>query len=429
MHFRGSQNSADRQRSSLESFLDEYQLVRIAINLGGLALTLVLLAGGWWQGGSKVTSVLVPLFIGGHAAWCHFHRIRAPHSMLLLDTTLAGAVMLTLADNPSVAVLLFAFVALLAVLFTQGVWMAALLTYATAWYVVAALSTGMVDTWASLIGDLFLVAALVMVIFRVRRWLGRLDANRSQMLGTVSHELRNNLTGVLGLTEVVATINDLEPAEARELIGMANQQATDATAIVEDLLTASRLEGSELTLTSEKVDINAEVTATAHRFRGTGTAIGLTLADDLPAVWADSLRVRQAIRNLLSNAIRYGGPNITVATRHSADTVEVTVRDDGEGVPPDDAKTIFLPYRRSTQGRRDASSIGLGLWICRQIAHMMGGSLEYQRRGDFTEFVLTLPTAPAETPSADAASVRSPRRDRASETSASTHMRRATAAG
>ncbi|MFP3915961.1 MAG: sensor histidine kinase, partial [Actinomycetota bacterium] len=223
------------------------------------------------------------------------------------------------------------------------------------------------------------------------RWLGRLDANRSQMLGTVSHELRNSLTGVLGMTDVVSTMEDLEPAEARELIAMANTQALDANEIVEDLLTVSRMERDALSLHTEAVDINHEVATTTRRFGGTEDEVGLVLSDDLPPASADPLRVRQIVRNLVSNALRYGGPNITVATRKVGDRVAVTVRDDGEGVPPEDEHTIFLPYRRSTSGRRDNSSIGLGLWICRQLAHGMGGDLAYRRQAGFTEFTFTAP--------------------------------------
>jgi hypothetical protein len=64
--------------------------------------------------------------------------------------------------------------------------------------------------------------------------------------------------------------------------------------------------------------------------------------------------------------------------------------------PPDDEKSIFLPYRRSTRGRRDAASVGLGLWICQQLAKAMGGRLEYRRDNGWTEFELTMPVASSE---------------------------------
>jgi signal transduction histidine kinase len=299
-------------------------------------------------------------------------------------------------------------------------WLIGLLAYMTAWYVAAYLNGSGVsaESVGVMAGGLLTMAAVVAVMISVRRWLGRLDAARSQMVGTVSHELRNNLTGVLGLTEVVATMTDLEPTEARELLVMAHQQAVDASEIVEDLLTVSRLEGSALTTSREAVDVNEEVVAMARRFQGTGTELGLALDDDLPPAWADPLRLRQTIRNLISNAIRYGGPMVVISTGESGDAIQVVVRDDGDGVPPEDEATIFLPYRRSTRGRRDPSSIGLGLWVCRQLAHAMGGHLVYQRREGWTEFLLTIPTRPLDEDSiSETAPVRAPRRSASSSAS------------
>jgi two-component system, OmpR family, sensor histidine kinase ResE len=281
------------------------------------------------------------------------------------------------------------------VFFSEGRWMAGLLAYNAMWIVTASLNTSgnTAEALGVLSGSLFTLGAIAVVIFRVRTWLARLDANRSQMVGTVSHELRNNLTGMLGFTDIVLSMPALAPTEASELIGMAHQQAVDATEIVEDLLTASRLEGSAMSFSLEEFDINREVSDTARRFKGAGSAIEVSLADSPPPVLADALRTRQIIRNLLSNAIRYGGDTITISTRTSGDHIEVVVADDGDGVPTEDESTIFLPYRRSTEGRRDKASIGLGLWICRQLAHGMGGRLDYTRTSGLTEFVLILPVA------------------------------------
>jgi signal transduction histidine kinase len=111
--------------------------------------------------------------------------------------------------------------------------MVGLLAYLTALYVTAFLSGSgaSVESAGSMVASLTSVAAVVAVMIRVRGWLGRLDADRSQMMGTVSHELRNNLTGVLGLTYMVANTADFQPAEARELIALAHQQAVDASKI------------------------------------------------------------------------------------------------------------------------------------------------------------------------------------------------------
>lgn len=383
----------------MESFLDQYQRIRLYVSVFGTILFAALALTGWWQSDSPALNLLALGVMAGHSIWCRVRHVRSPKAMLLIDSTLAAVSMLTISDHPSTMSGTLAFLALVVVLFSEGRWMVGLLAYLTASYVIATL-IGMgisLETVGVTIASLFSLGAIVVVMIGIRRWLGRLDADRSQMVGMVSHELRNNLTGVLGLTDVVGTMVDLEPAEARELIAMAHQQAIDANDIVEDLLTTSRMEGASLITSAVLVDVNAEVVATARRFQGTGTEVGLSLAPDLPPSWADPLRVRQTVRNLLSNALRYGGPEITVATRESGDTIQITVSDNGDGVPTEDESSIFLPYQRSTQGRRDAASIGLGLWICRQLAETMGGHLDYQRRDGLTEFVLTLPTPDPET--------------------------------
>jgi signal transduction histidine kinase len=389
-----------RQRSSIESFLDDYQAVRLNLSLAALAVVVVFYLSGWSRDQSPIPSLMVLLLMSGHAAWCRFRHIRAPMTMLFMDITLLGAIMFTLTDMPSTMLGIFAFLALVVVLFADGRWLAGFLIYLTGWYLAASLiGLGFsIERIGELTGNVFAIGALVAVMIRVRHWLARLEADRSQMIGTVSHELRNNLTGVMGLTEVVSSMADLEPAEARELVLMAHQQAVDASDIVEDLLTAARLEAAALTIHHAVVDVNTEVMTVAGRFHEEDHEIGLALAEGLEPAWADPLRLRQVVRNLLSNAIRYGGPVATVITRHLSHTIEIVVRDNGDGVPEEDVGTIFLPYRRSTRGRRHASSIGLGLWISRNLVQAMGGRLEYRRTDGFTEFIITIPTAAADQP-------------------------------
>jgi signal transduction histidine kinase len=375
----------------MESFLDEYQLVRTGLGIAGMIYVgIVVLLGGWE---TRFSPIVVVLFVvTGHAIWCRAKGIRTPRLMLLLDLTLWGWVMSVPDERLTVATASFAFLTLMIVLFSDGVWTIAFLCYVSAWYGYATFSQTSIDpdTLNGFIAVVFTMACVAVVVSHVKRWLGRLDANRSQMMGTVSHELRNNLTGMIGITDLVDSGADLDPDQVQELLGLANQQAIDAAEIVEDLLTASRLESSALDVGTEAVDVNAEVTTVVRRFAGEGTQVSADVDPGLPTAVADSLRVRQILRNLISNAVRYGGSTITVATGFTGDTIEVIVCDDGDGVPRDDESTIFLPYRRSTITKRHASSVGLGLWICRQLASAMGGHLEYRRSGGLTEFVLSL---------------------------------------
>jgi signal transduction histidine kinase len=375
----------------MESFLDEYQLVRMGLGILGLAYIGVAALAGYWdtQLGPIVTVLVI---VTGHALWCRWRRVRSPRVMLLLDLTLWGWVMGLPANKLTVATASFVILTLLVVLFADGYWIVLFLLYITGWYGYAFFSERPSD--GNPIGEfgpiVLTVACVAIVIYYVRRWLGRLDANRSQMMGTVSHELRNNLTGMIGITDLLDISDDLSLEQVKELIGLANQQALDAAEIVEDLLTVSRLESSALEVSSEVVDVNSEVATVVRRFAGEGTDVSADVDAGLPPARGDSLRVRQVLRNLISNAVRYGGPAIEVTTRFVGDKIEIVVSDDGEGVPDDDKSTIFLPYRRSTVTRRHASSVGLGLWICRQLASAMGGELEYRRPDELTEFVLRL---------------------------------------
>lgn len=378
------------QRSSMESFLDDYQTVRLMMTLGGLAMMAVLmLIVGWDPRVAPVGFVL--LFVGMHAAWSRVREVRSPRMMLALDLTAFGWVMVLISDIPAIVTASLAFLTLLAVLFSTGRWTVVFLAYLATWYGIshftaAGLNSEAVTNFSSV---LFTVAGIAVVMWRVKGWLGRLDANRSQMIGTVSHELRNNLTGMIGMTELVGS-QEMSAAEVKELVQLAHLQAVDAAEIVEDLLTASRLERSALSIDMTPVDVNSEVLTTVHRFEGEGMAISLDLAADLPAADGDALRVRQILRNLLSNASRYGGPSVTVATIAEESSLRVVVSDDGEGVPIEDEGTIFLPYRRSVMSKRHASSVGLGLWICRHLAQAMGGTVEYSRADGITRFAFTL---------------------------------------
>ena len=388
---RALSHSAIPQRSSMESFLDEFQLVRLTLSIGGLILIGVFAGGGRWHG-LLLPSGIGLLLMGLHAGWCRYRHIRTPRSMLALDLTIWGSLMLLMSDYLSVATASLAFLSLLVVLFSDGLWMAAFLVYVGAWYWISFFGgAGLtIESAGVLAAVVFTVGGLAALMYRVRGWLGRLDGNRSQMLGTVSHELRNNLTGMMGLTDVLRSATDMSEDETKELLGLAHQQAVDASEIVEDLLTASRLESSVLSVDIEAVDLNLEVVTTVRRFVGEGTMVSVQIGEDLPMAHGDALRVRQVLRNLVSNAVRYGGSAIRVTTRAAGDHVQVVVSDNGEGVPPEDEATIFLPYRRSTNARRDAASVGLGLWICHQLAHAMGGTLEYRRVDESTQFILTL---------------------------------------
>jgi signal transduction histidine kinase len=111
--------------------------------------------------------------------------------------------------------------------------------------------------------------------------------------------------------------------------------------------------------------------------------------DEVQAV-GDPARVRQVLRNLLTNAERYGGPEVAVSVEVDGPWVHVDVIDNGAGLPPDEWEPIFELYHRAHHQKSRPESVGIGLAVSRQLADLMGGSLTYSRRADRSVFRLTL---------------------------------------
>jgi two-component system OmpR family sensor kinase len=110
---------------------------------------------------------------------------------------------------------------------------------------------------------------------------------------------------------------------------------------------------------------------------------------------ADQLRTRQILRNLLSNARRWGGDNIRVSAQEIGATAVLIVADDGPGVPSDVETRLFTRYIHEGDNPLTAGSIGLGLSVVKILAEGMAGEVRYERSGGWTRFVVELPLAEA----------------------------------
>jgi signal transduction histidine kinase len=109
----------------------------------------------------------------------------------------------------------------------------------------------------------------------------------------------------------------------------------------------------------------------------------------------DPGRVRQIIRNLITNASRYGGPDIQVLFSIEGEVVHLEVTDNGHGVPPSEWERIFEPYYRAHDSATQPAALGIGLSVARHLARLMDGDLTYRREGDRSVFRLSLPVAAA----------------------------------
>ena len=252
--------------------------------------------------------------------------------------------------------------------------------------------------WVAATGLLLtlLVAAVVRGRFRryestrqVQEMEEILDA-KDRFVASVSHELRTPLTAVLGFSEILREKYDgLSAPDRAELVGFISDEAADIAHIVDDLLVVARADHGTLKIATTSVDLEdlvAGVLETMH------------LSDRIPIdcsephlAAADGERVRQIVRNLLNNAVVYGGPQVNVTIKRDADQLTLGVCDDGPGVAESLTENIFEPYQTAHSADGNPQSVGLGLYVARTLARRMRGDLRYTRNGDKTVFELLLP--------------------------------------
>lgn len=221
-----------------------------------------------------------------------------------------------------------------------------------------------------------------------RAALEDLVRSKDEFIASVSHELRTPLTGVLGLATALAEGSVSDPAETEELLEMVRSQSQELSYLVEDLLVGARAETGTIVIRPGDVDLEAELTDV---LKSLDISIEVD-ADPGVRCHADSVRVRQIMRNLVVNAERYGGPHRRAVLRGSGERAVFEMWDDGPPIPDEAQNRIFEPYGRAHRMEGTTASVGLGLAVSRQLARLMGGTLEYLYAGG-SVFRLTLPGA------------------------------------
>lgn len=224
--------------------------------------------------------------------------------------------------------------------------------------------------------------------------LEQLVRSKDDFVASVSHELRTPLTAVVGLTQELRDGWDRFTAdETSEFVSLIADQSAEVANIVEDLLVAARADIGRIAISRRETHVGQQVTAVLAALGvddSTNVSVSSNAEEDDRAL-ADATRVRQIIRNLLTNAIRYGGSEVDLKVRRRNGSVLVTVTDDGPGVPEERRESIFEPYERAHTVSTQPASVGLGLTVSRQLARLMGGDLTYESGPDGSSFELSLP--------------------------------------
>ncbi len=227
-----------------------------------------------------------------------------------------------------------------------------------------------------------------------QRRLEEMLASKDRFLASVAHELRTPLTAVVGFAQELRDNTDLTVAEQREFVGLVAQNSLEMSHLIEDILVIARSEIGEVSVVSQPIDLAAEVDSVLRLLPNHGLIVGADVTDVV--AFADPSRVRQIVRNLVTNAIRYGGHGVSIDIKRSDDRVHVEVSDDGPPLPPGDTNRIFEPYQKMRGPDSVPGSIGLGLTVSRALARAQGGDVTARREGDRNIFSLSLPEAKAE---------------------------------
>lgn len=222
--------------------------------------------------------------------------------------------------------------------------------------------------------------------------LEQVDQQRSALLRSVSHDLRTPLATIRAVTSDLGGDAGYDDATKQELLALVSDEAERLDRIVANLLDLSRIEAGALRPDRQAVALDELV---AHRVRRLSrlfqqVRVQVDLPADLPLVDADYTQIDQVVTNLLENAARHAPPRSTVRIggRRREGMVEMTVADEGVGVPRFERERIFEPFRR---GEGSASS-GVGLAICRAIVEAHGGTIDVEPApGGGARFSFTLP--------------------------------------
>jgi signal transduction histidine kinase len=222
---------------------------------------------------------------------------------------------------------------------------------------------------------------------------------KTQLLSTVSHELRTPLAVIKAHIGLLRNYYDRLPKERHlEYLNTVNQETDRLAQMIDDLLNMSRIESGRLEIRKERIEPLPLLKHLADLLekRFADRKFTWSIPETLLPVSGDSERVRQVITNLVDNAVKYSpaGTELQVGARAWEDGLEIWVKDNGNGLTPDQIRRVFDRFFQVEDNNKNPrSGVGLGLAICKALVEEMGGRIWVESTGlnQGSRFAFTLP--------------------------------------
>lgn len=218
---------------------------------------------------------------------------------------------------------------------------------------------------------------------------------RDEFIGVASHELKTPLTAIKAYAEIVQEQMEISSAaKSGELLEQLNKQIDRLTSLVNNLLDTTNISEGKLVLSPQRFNLNELLDEYVLEMQPAASQKIVLQAGKLKPVVADKERIRQVINNFVSNAIKYSkkGSSITISTKNVREGVQVSVADQGIGIPKTDLNKIFEKFYRVTGSKRDTyPGMGLGLYISTEIIRRHHGTISVDStmgKGSTFSFIL-----------------------------------------
>ncbi len=232
---------------------------------------------------------------------------------------------------------------------------------------------------------------------RVEAELRELNEIKNRFLGMAAHDLRNPIGAIRGLANMILNL-DLEDEKKAKFLEMISRTSDQMLVLLNDLLDVSTIDSNEFNLTKRKGNLGILLKERIALVSITADQKGIQLScdvDDNTDIEFDSDRVGQAIDNLLTNAVKFSAPGSVVETsvRRNGTSLDLTVRDFGQGIALREIDRIFTPFEKlSSKPTAGEKSTGLGLAITKKIVEAHGGTIRVESTpGKGSAFTLSFP--------------------------------------